>query len=72
MITDFQVAAAGFTPELGEHASQGCPLRQAGDRQDYIGDQRVLAARVSASSPSKTENPAPAMKMPNAASSDQK
>ena len=46
MIEDFHVAAAGLAPELDEHPDQRGPLRQAGDGQDHIGHERVVAAPV--------------------------
>jgi hypothetical protein len=67
------VAPPGLASELHEHPDQGSSFGQAGRPENQVGDERVLAAPVpQREQTSKTENPAPAMKIPNAASSDQK
>jgi hypothetical protein len=44
VIKHLGVAAPGLAPELHEHPDQGRSLRQAGCRQDQVGDERVIAA----------------------------
>src|SRR6266568_5790898 len=46
VIEHLHLAPAGFAPELDQHPDQGGALGQAGDAQDHVGEERVVAVPV--------------------------